>query len=252
MKKTLFALAALVFTTMLAGCEKEDKNSISKSDVNKGIVMIEGRNGKEFAAVDLGLSSGILWATCNIGASSPEETGNYYAWGEIEPKSYYDAYSYKWLDEKYAATYTKYINDKKDNPYYNDSTKKNVLYPEDDVAYMVMGENWFMPSQEDFEELIFRCERRYCKLNGVWGFLFTSKVKGYTDNSIFLPFAGRREDNKIKFDEDYGFYWSRNLYTKPESDCAYNLWLQADPDIADAKKFSNRTMGLSVRAVTLK
>ena len=106
MKKSLFALAALVFTTMLAGCEKEDKDSISKSDVNKGIVMIEGRNGKEFATVDLGLSSGILWATCNIGASSPEETGNYYAWGEIEPKQEYTKLNYKWWSDKYD-TYTR-------------------------------------------------------------------------------------------------------------------------------------------------
>ena len=251
MRKTFFALAAIALTTLLTGCEKEDKDSISKSDVNKGIVMIEGRGGQEFAAVDLGLSSGTLWATCNVGASSPEDAGNYYSWGEIEPKSYYDTYSYKWFDDKYAEYYTKYINDK-DNPYYSDSTKKNVLYPEDDVARMVMGEKWFMPTPDDFNELTYRCERRYCKLNGVWGFLFTSKVKGYTDNSIFFPFAGRKDGDKVKFDVDYGFYWSRNLYTKKESDCAYSFWIQDDPDIADEDKFLPRYLGLTVRAITYK
>lgn len=248
MKKSLFALAALVFTTMLAGCEKEDKDSISKSDVNKGIVMIEGRNGKEFAAVDLGLSSGILWATCNIGASSPEETGNYYAWGEIEPKQEYTKLNYKWWSDKYD-TYTRYIMDKTAT-YANDTTMKNILYAEDDVAQVVLGEKWFMPTPEDFNEMVFRCERKYCKLNGVWGFLFTSKVKGYTDNSIFLPFAGRKESS-VKFSEDYGFYWSRNLYTKKDSDCAYALWLQYDPNVADETKFMSRHIGLTIRPVAI-
>ena len=88
-----FATIALL-TVCLTGCEKKDKDAISMDEVNKGIITVPGKDGKEYEVVDLGI--GVLFATCNIGATSPEQDGYMFAWGETQPKEYYRWTNYAW------------------------------------------------------------------------------------------------------------------------------------------------------------
>lgn len=131
-------------------------------------------NGHDY--VDLGLPSGLLWATCNVGASSPEEYGNYYAWGETKPKS-----AYTWDTYKYGTS----SNDS-DITKYNPTDEKTVLEPEDDAAHANMGGEWRMPTYAELSHLTANTTSTWETLNGVNGRRFT----GPNGNSIFIPAAG--------------------------------------------------------------
>ena len=159
--------------------------------------------------VDLGLPSGTLWATCNVGASSPEDYGNYIAWGEMSTKSTYDWSTYKWCNGDYDKL-TKYCNN---SSYGNNgfTDNKKELDPDDDAAYVNWGRDWRMPSQEQFEELINSSytTTEWTTQNGVKGRLITSNSNG---NSIFLPAAGYRYGSSLGSAGSYGYYWSRTLY----------------------------------------
>ena len=175
-------------------------------------------NGYEW--VDLGLS--VYWATCNIGANSPEESGDYFAWGEVEPKEYYDWSTYKYRKD---GKYTKYCHH--ENRGYNGFVdNKELLDPEDDAATVIWGGKWRMPTQKEtyspkeyneLNELIDNCTMEYVTINGVNGVKFTSKIEGYTNRSIFLPAAGYRAKD-TSFGDDgitdsynlYGAYWFKN------------------------------------------
>lgn len=244
---TISAAFVALSALFLSGCEKEDKDDISMEDVNKGIVIIQGAGGQEYEAVDLGLYSGVLWATCNIGAKSPEQTGDSFSWGESQPKKYFDWDNYQ-LCKGDQFSFTKYCLIK-DHGYQELVDNKKVLENEDDAARELMGDKWRIPSKEDFVELIYRCDVRHCKLNGVWGFLFTSKIKGYEGNSLFLPLAGRIDLNDKKFNESYGFYWSNSI---DRTETAYILWLEYTNDIVNAvaSKSCDRYLGLPIRPVT--
>lgn len=146
--------------------------------------------------VDLGLPSGTLWATCNIGASSPEEYGDYFAWGETEPKDYYDWSTYKWCNGSMDSM-TKYCTD--DN--------KTELDPEDDAAYVNWGSSWRMPTSEQQQELTLNCTWTWAQHNGVAGQLVT----GPNGNTIFLPTAGYRGNQNLHQAGLDGYYWSRTL-----------------------------------------
>ena len=126
-----------------------------------------------YAYVDLGLS--VKWATCNVGATSPEGSGNLYAWGETAPKNEYSYENYKWGYYEY-----KYYNDDYDFVF---DYEGNVLKPEDDAATVNMGGKWRMPTKEEMEELCNECFWEYRILNGVEG----RSVIGPNGNSIFLP-----------------------------------------------------------------
>lgn len=133
--------------------------------------------------VDLRLPSGTLWATCNVGANSPEEYGNYFAWGEVTPKSYYSWGKYKY--GKDLRSLTKYNNDSQ----YGKVDNLDELTVQDDAAYYNWGENWRMPNVYQFNELI---DDRYTTIsyitqNGVKGWKIVSKANGA---SIFLPDTG--------------------------------------------------------------
>jgi hypothetical protein len=136
--------------------------------------------------VDLGLS--VKWATCNIGATTPEEYGDYFAWGETEPKEIYTWETYKYCDGS-KNTLTKYCSvssDGKDGFVDN----KRVLDPEDDAAHVHWGGKWRMPTSEELEELKNNCTMTYTETSkGVFN-KFTSNIPGYTNNSIYLPAAG--------------------------------------------------------------
>ena len=155
--------------------------------------------------VDLGLPSGTLWATCNLGASIPESHGYYYAWGETTTKS-----SYTWSNYKYCngsnRGMTKYCNSSS----YGTVDKKTELEPEDDAATANWGGIWQMPSTAQFEELINTeyVTRTYEERDGIKGLKITSKKNG---SSIFLPVGGYYDNQDWKDSDGYGYYWTRTL-----------------------------------------
>ena len=162
--------------------------------------------------VDLGLPSGTLWATYNIGATSPEDYGDYFAWGETEGyndgKTYFGLETYKWCEGS-SSTLTKYCTNSSYG--YNGFTDdKTELDLEDDAAYVNWGPDWCMPSDEQFRELINSSYTtiEWTAQNGVNGRKITSKTNG---NSIFLPAAGYREDSSLNEGGWFGYYWSRTL-----------------------------------------
>ena len=157
-------------------------------------------NGHEY--VDLGLPSGLKWATCNVGASSPEDYGGYYAWGETEEKSNYEWSTYKWCNGS-QSTLTKYCT----NSSYGTVDNKTVLDPQDDVAHVKWGGTWRMPTTAEFEELCDNCTWTWTTQNGVNGY----KVTGPNGNSIFLPAAGYRSGTKAYYRGGYGYNWSSSL-----------------------------------------
>ena len=163
----------------------------------------------EYQYVDLGLPSGTLWATTNIGANSPEEFGDFIAWGELSPKP---MQNYTWEFYKYCegsqSTLTKYCSDSSlgFNGFTDDKTE---LLPEDDAANYNWDENWQMPSKEQFEEL-FNSDyttTSWTEVNGVTGKKITSN---FNDESIFLPATGIYNGSYVG---TQGAYWSRSLFT---------------------------------------
>ena len=155
--------------------------------------------------VDLGLPSGTLWATCNIGANEPTEYGNYYAWGETTPKETYDWTTYRWCNGS-DRTLTKYCNN---SDYGNDGFTDNLttLEGSDDAATVNWGTAWRMPRYEELGELYDYCYSIRTVINGVKGAL----LFGPNGNSIFLPCTGRRQDSE--FFLGGGGYWSSSLNT---------------------------------------
>jgi hypothetical protein len=165
--------------------------------------------------VDLGLPSGTLWATCNVGASSPEEYGDYYAWGETEPKNDYSWSTYKYCKGS-SSTMTKYCT----NSSYGTVDNKTELEPSDDAATVNWGSGWQMPSIEQCEELYSSSytTTTWTTMNGKYGMKITSKSN---DNSIFLPAAGYRFDTSLIYEGSGGEYWSRSLWTSYRSSALY-------------------------------
>ena len=186
--------------------------------------------------VDLGLPSGTLWATCNVGASSPEEYGDYFAWGETEPKS-----DYNWSTNKYCKgtvdTMTRYCT----------CGILTELEPSDDAATANWGSGWQMPSDEQLEELynISYTTTTWTTMNGVEGWKITSKSNG---NSIFLPAAGYRDDTSLSNAGSFGDYWSRSLNSS-SSNYACSLGFYSS---SIGTSNSRRYYGQSVRPVRVK
>lgn len=155
-----------------------------------------------YNAVDLGLPSGTLWADRNVGADSPEAYGDYFAWGETEPKDYYDWDSYNWSLGN-SNLLTKYCN----NNTYGTIDHKTILDIGDDATYIHMGAEWRMPTIAECEELLNICTLIWTTQNGVNGY----KVSGPNSNSIFFPAAGCFDQfNLYRVGLD-GYYWSSSL-----------------------------------------
>ena len=169
-------------------------------------------------SVDLGLS--VKWATCNVGANRPEEYGDYYAWGETEPKDFYFWSTYKYCDGTHNSL-TKYT----DSAYGKDgfSDNKSVLDPEDDVAHVKWGGNWRIPTKDELEELRTKCTWTSTTLNGVKGYSVTSNVDGYTDRSIFLPATGMRIRQWTLSTDTIGRFWGNSIEIDDDSDEAVYL-----------------------------
>ncbi len=155
--------------------------------------------------VDLGLS--VKWASFNVGASKPEDYGDYYAWGETETKSDYSWSTYKWCNGNWN-TLTKYCSNRSYG-YKGFTDTLTVLELENDVASVALGRSWRMPTYDEFAELKTQCTWIWTSVNGVNGRLVT----GPNGNSIFLPAAGYCYDSSFSGADSYGNYWSSSLYT---------------------------------------
>ena len=173
-------------------------------------------NGHDW--VDLGLPSGLRWATCNVGAITPTAYGDYFAWGETTTKTTYSSSTY---------TYS-------DNP--------TTLPSNRDAATANWGSGWRMPTQTELNELINNCTVTWTTQNGVNGRLFT----GPNGNSIFLPAAGYRGGSELRSAGSYGFYWSSSLYSG-NTDNAWYLCFYSDN--YGMYYFYGRYYGFTVRAV---
>ena len=200
--------------------------------VTKGML-----NGHEW--VDLGLPSGTLWATCNVGASFPENYGNYYAWGEISSKKTYNWSTYRYCNGAYNKL-TKYCSRAEyGNNGFTDAL--TTLEAIDDAAAANWGAGWRMPTYDEMNELKNNCTVTWTTHNGANGRLFT----GPNGNSIFLPAAGFRDDSSLGSAGSYGHYWSSSLYTD-YPDCAWNLYVGS---VNYGMDDTFRIHGLSVRPV---
>ena len=212
-------------------------------------------------AVDLGLS--VYWATCNLSesgfVSSPEEYGDYYAWGDTmtyyssqdpltwkDGKTGYDYVSYKWCMGAYN-TFTKYCF--RSYYGYNGFTDtKEVLDPEDDVAHMKLGGNWRMPTGQEWREVNDNCIWTWTTNyngTGVAGSIVRSRVEGYKDKSIFFPAAGFRRDTDLCDAGSCGIYWASTV-SQGSPDKAGSVWFSANSSMGTLY----RTHGISVRPVS--
>lgn len=222
---------------------KLDKyEAVTKEDIEKAID--EALYESEF--VDLGLPSGLLWATCNLGANKPEEYGLYFQWGDTQ--------GYKGVCDENEST-----EDNKETHYfgwskykfgghnnggqnkYNDEDNLKVLEPEDDAATTMLGEQWRMPTLEDFLELTNNTITEYVIDNK--GVLLKSKIN---NNTIFFPFVGHLSDKYVTTPGSTGFYWSSSI-SSASLNCAFPLNITSG-----GKSFYHKTRncGGAIRAVT--
>ena len=191
-------------------------------------------------AVDLGLPSGLYWASCNVGAATPEGYGDYFAWGETEAKTDYSWTTYKYANGSHE-TLAKYCND---TSYGNNgfTDNKTTLDPEDDAATANWGGAWRMPTDAEWTELREQCMWTWTTQNGINGYQVTSKTNS---NSIFLPAAGYRYNETLSDGGSYGNYWASSLFEK-YSGHAWGIGFYSG--LADMGSYT-RCYGQSVRPV---
>lgn len=231
MKKYLLLLAVALPCLIFTACSKEDDDIPGTGGVKPAV--------KTGNAVDLGLS--VKWADRNVGASSPEDYGDYFAWGETEPKEVYNRSTYKWCKGSIKSQ-TKYCTD----PYYGNNDfwdNKTTLDPDDDAATANWGSGWRMPTIVELGELTHKCTWVRTTQNGVYG----CKVTGPNGNSIFLPASGYRSKSDLTdvgpYEDYYEvYYWASDLFSITPSNSPYYLgygyWY-----------IGNRDEGYSVRPV---
>ena len=194
----------------------------------------------DYGFVDLGLPSGTLWATCNVGADNPEEYGDYFAWGETQPKDYYWWTTYQYCNGNYN-TLTKYCSNSSYG--YNGFTDNlTTLLPEDDAATVNWGSDWRMPTYVEWQELHDNTIYTWTTQNGVIGKLYTAS----NGASLFLPAAGYYRVGSVIDAGSRGDYWSSTL-GNPTPDYGEGLYFFGDSFVNDRNYY--RYLGLSVRAV---
>ena len=243
MKKLSKALAAIMLMTavIMTACSPEDEPNNNGNNNGGG----NSGNSNTHAYVDLGLPSGTLWATCNVGADTPESYGDYFDWGETQPKDYYDWSTYQhgnWNGSYYKLT--KYCNQ---SAYGYNGFADNliVLQPSDDAATANWGDGWCMPTEVQWNELYQNTNNKWTTQNGVNGWLFTAS----NGDSLFLPAAGFRWDDVLDNVGLDGFYWSSSLFTDNPSN-AWGFFFFKNSDVYGGMYSSFRGIrGHSVRAV---
>src|SRR5574344_195495 len=171
-----------------------DESTLNGSGSLKSEIAHLSVGGTVGDAVDLGLS--VKWADHNIGATNPEDYGGLYSWGDP----------------------TGVLSSTNDDDFLTELPPKYISGSEFDIAYRQWGEDWILPSQDQFKELCENCTRSWTTVNGISGYLFTSKIAGYTDKSIFLPAAGRTYNNgtsqgdQCAYWNNYSFISTNRLY----------------------------------------
>ena len=229
MKKTirLMALVAMAAGLAFAACDDDNNNPVG--------------GGTETAEwVDLGLPSGLLWAECNLGATKPEEYGDYYAWGETSTKEVYDWSTYKYCNGDYNQL-TKYCNDPEYG--YNGFTDNlTTLQPSDDVATAKLGNGARMPTETEWRELIANTTSEWTTENGVYG----RKLTAANGKSLFFPAAGYRDGSELGGAGEAGIYWSPSLGADGQGS-AWGFYFDSDYQLVYRNGF--RYYGFSVRAV---
>ena len=209
-----------------------DDNSKVEYDIKrvKDVTFVES---DEHESVDLGLPSGTLWATCNVGANSPEQYGDHFAWGETVQRDDYTPSAYTYNDLTTITAYDAQSND-------------TCLLPEYDAATANWGGDWQMPTAKQFEELIndTYTTKEWTTQNGVNGYKITSRSNG---KSIFLPAAGFYMDGRSHEMGVGGYYWSRSRFEWGEA-LAYFMTFQ-QPDVVTAQNLLNRCCGMTIRPV---
>ena len=183
--------------------------------------------------VDWGLS--VKWGTRNIGAATSSEYGDYYAWGETTPKDTYSWDNYLWCNGS-SSTLTKYNSNSSQGFVDN----KQVLEEADDVATVLYGSGWRMPTNTEFSELCTHCSYRYINRDGVWGILFSRN-----DEAIFLPFSGFKAESDLRALGERGLYWCKN---SPDYDSTSAFFYQLFTYTYNPQTAS-RTQGFSIRPV---
>ena len=200
-----------------------------KSFIGLRLVLDERSTPPEPEYVDLGLS--VKWATFNVGATSPEDYGDYFAWGETEPKETYSWATYKWC-EGTSTNMTKY----------NAEDGKTILEPADDAAQVYWGEKWRMPSKEEVDELTQQCNWIWTTHNNVNGYIVT----GPNGNSIFLPAAGYKGSGPTYPEGEDGLYWTNTIEKQHYS---YLIVLHDDAPPTQAGRQGTRCFGFTIRPV---
>ena len=197
-------------------------------------------NGYDY--VDLGLPSGTLWATMNVGASKPSDAGLYFQWGDTQGytadqvgtgdgKKAFIWNDYKWNPSGDGETFTKYAN------------PEDTLDLEDDAAHVHMGGDWHMPSSEQFQELLDETTNTWTTQDNVNGRLFTSKK--YPSKFIFFPAAGYAWDGSLYYSGDNGYVWS-SMLSSSYVFVGQGLYFDSDDASLD---IDDRYYGRSVRGV---
>ena len=190
-------------------CDSDDWTFVLNKEKNS--IVLESKTEGTFTGepIDLGLPSGIKWASCNVGATEPWECGGYYAWGETEEKDDYSWSTYKWCNGT-GNSMIKYCTDSN----YGTVDNKTTLDPEDDVAHVKWGGNWRMPTLDEIKELINNCISVWTALNGINGY----KVIGPNGNSIFIPASGCYYGREI-YDRDVACFSWLNLLGNNSAFC---------------------------------
>lgn len=209
-RKMTMAVLIAFSVVIVCGCTKsDDPNNGGGGNNGGGNGGGSGHSNGNYEYVDLGLPSGTLWATCNVGANTPEGYGDPFAWGETTPKEYYDWNTYQYCNGS-NNTLTKYCNNSSYG--YNGFTDTlTVLQPMDDAATANWGSGWCMPTYAQWLELYQNTTKQWTIQNDVGGLLVTAS----NGNSLFLPIAGKRGNGWVL----YGNYWSSSLN-------------RGDPDVA--------------------
>ena len=199
--KIMFAIAAF-FMPMFANAQtyevyksNGEKVVYNYNDVDSIVFKAAAKPTPDENCVDLGLTSGIRWATCNLGATACNEAGDYFAYGDLAPKDEYTP----------------------DNcPAYLDGSVADIYgYPQYDAAMEILGEGWRMPSYDDMHELEQECTWEWSDVDGVVGY----KVIGPNGNSIFLPVTGCMDYSELKYSAFNGLYWSGSSVDAQNSFC---------------------------------
>lgn len=250
MKKLLFLLNILILSVLTSCVDKEGEPSNQEYfDIDYSTVGNE--NGYEY--VDLGLS--VKWATCNLGATSPDKIGEFYAWGEVTPKSRYSLKNYKWYDSDATDSREEILKYDCGAKYYG-YDGRSILELQDDAANRQLGGNWRVPTPSELQELIDNCTWEFGAIRtfsgeqegAQYGYKVTSKING---NSIFIPNSGNFKEYWVANSDIYLWSCAKNdtcTYRFDDRDelNAYSLYANRDSvSIVE----NTRDLGFAIRPV---